>query len=172
MPTEVLVIQGAPGVGKTTVSRALKNKLKIALLDLDWIRCNHLDQTWSDASPTEEALSYRILNRTIEEYVAEDYPAVLLNSADIQALFRGCPVIETVPHRIFTLLVDEAELRRRVEDPTRDSGWKNGDGSVSINQRIWMAPALPNETRFNTTGLGPEETISAILALLSVSYSR
>jgi broad-specificity NMP kinase len=163
---DLIIIHGAPGIGKTTVGRLLKKILKGAFLDLDWIRSNHLEETWRNKSPEEEKMSYRILIRTINEYLSHGYKNIVLNSADLKQLLGHEDLFRSIDYRVITLTADDSELRKRVLDPSRDSGWRDVEGSVVRNQRIVGRPLWRNEIRIDTTVQSPEATAQTIGALI------
>jgi broad-specificity NMP kinase len=164
---DLIIIHGAPGVGKTTIGRILKRKLNGVLLDLDWIRSKHLDDAWTNSSPAEEEMSYRILLRTIAEYIAHGYKDILLSSSDIGSLLSHRDFFRTIDYRIFTLTAAEEELSRRVVHPERDSGWRNAEGSVARNKAILGRPVLPNEVRIDTTNLSPDSAALEIISIMT-----
>ena len=164
---DLIIIHGAPGVGKTTIGRILKKQLNGVLLDLDWIRSKHLDDAWTNCSPAEEELSYRILLRTIAEYIAYGYKDILLNSSDIVSLMSHDAFFRSIDYKIITLTAADAELSRRVVHPERDSGWRNPKGSVARNKVIVDRPMLPNEVRIDTTDLSPDATALEIIAIMN-----
>ena len=163
----VVFIHGAPGIGKTTVGRLLKAKLQGVLLDLDWIRTNHLDPDWANSSPAEEAMSNQILLQTIKEYLRHGFKNIIVNSADIKKLLGFESVLSVSNFMIIALTADEAALRRRVVDPGRDSGWKDAEGSVALNRSILAQPLFPNESRIDTTALSPDETAHKVIAIMN-----
>ena len=69
-------------------------------------------------------------------------------------------------YRLFTLVVEDAVLRKRVLDPQRDSGWRNAEGSVAINLCNQERPLLPHEIRVNSSELDPDETAEKILGFI------
>jgi broad-specificity NMP kinase len=164
---DLIIIHGAPGVGKTTIGRILKRKMNGVLLDLDWIRSKHLDDAWTNCSPVEEEMSYRILLRTIGEYISHGYKDILLNTSDIVRLMSHDAFFRSIDYRIITLTAADGELSRRVVDPKRDSGWRNAKGSVARNKVIVDRPMLPHEVRIDTTDLSPDSTALEIISIMN-----
>ncbi len=58
---DLLVIAGAPGSGKTTVSDILYAALKSPYIDFGDVRNFHLDREWKNQSPREEQMSFENL---------------------------------------------------------------------------------------------------------------
>jgi hypothetical protein len=161
-----IILNGAPGAGKTTLARHLKAMLNGVLLDLDWIRSCHLDASWSNASSIEEDLSYRILERTIECYRREKYAPIILCTANLGRQLSSLASTDATSYKIFTLTPNEGELAERILDPARDSGWRDVQGSVEIQRRILSQPAREHETRVDTSGKTVLETAELIISLL------
>jgi predicted ATPase len=65
---DLIVIAGAPGSGKTTISKILRSRLQAPLIDFGSLRNRHLDSEWSNAGPAEEQIAFENLVFVVESY--------------------------------------------------------------------------------------------------------
>ena len=59
--SRVIVIGGAPGTGKSTLARALRNLLNAPWIEFGRLREFHLKPDWSDQSEAEESMAFENL---------------------------------------------------------------------------------------------------------------
>ena len=64
----LLFIGGAPGSGKTTVSRILHEKFQSVMIDFGTLREFHLDDLWTKESETEEQMAFENLVFILKNY--------------------------------------------------------------------------------------------------------
>src|SRR5687768_17028607 len=96
MPSlDLIVIAGAPGSGKTTVSDLLYASLQSPYIDFCDVRNFHLNRAWSNHSPEEEQMSFENLLSILKNYIRYGYKNVILNDLQdfrvrqIPELFAG-----------------------------------------------------------------------------------
>ena len=76
---DIIFINGSPGSGKTTISKLLRKKLKNSpLIELDWLRCYHLDKKWTNASKKEEKMSFENLKFILKNYIRNGYENIIV----------------------------------------------------------------------------------------------
>lgn len=163
----LIVIAGAPGSGKTTICKELHERFQSVYIDFGWLREFHLDLEWKKANPVEEQMAFDNLVFILRNYIRHGYSHIIVTDFEdervqqIPDLFAGEKFI------IITLLVqDENEHRQRVLEPERDSGYRNYTAAIAWNRSINERPTLPNEIKFDNTGLTPEEAVRQIEQLL------
>src|SRR3989344_7286607 len=76
---ELIVIGGAPGTGKTTISKLLAQKLGSFVFDFGILREVHLDKEWSNQSLADEQMSFENLLFILKNYKKNNYKNVILN---------------------------------------------------------------------------------------------
>lgn len=165
MPSlDLLVIAGAPGSGKTTVSDLLHAALKSPYIDFGNVRNFHLNSEWSNQSLEEEQMSFENLVYILKNYIAYGYKNVILNDLkdfrvrQIPELFAGHNYL------IATLVVtSNDELARRIRN--RNSGFTNVEQAIAWNKAIQQRPLLANEHRIDNTYNNPEQAADRILRI-------
>lgn len=66
-------------------------------------------------------------------------------------------------------VIDEAELRGRVTDESRSSGYRDWQESVRINRHLLQRPPFPNERFVDVRGEPVEEVADRVLELARLS---
>lgn len=164
---DLLIVAGAPGSGKTTIAQLLHAEMGGALVDLGHLRQFHLDDNWSNASSREESMAFENLLYIICNYFRHNYAPVIVT--DLQD-FRVQEMPVHFRHDDFiiaTLVVhDDAELKRRVLIPERDSGYRDYARSIAWNQAIIDRPAVQNEVKIDNTLSDPAGAVGRIRALI------
>jgi dephospho-CoA kinase len=166
MPS-LIVIGGAPGSGKTTVSRMLYETLQCPLIDFGDLRNFHLDFLWEKASEKEEQMSFENLVYILKNYIRNNYKNVIVNDLRDFRIQQIPEIFENDDYLIVTLvLYDEAELRARVLNPTRDSGFRDAETALAWNRAVIERPTLKNEYKLDNTANHPEQTAQVIINLI------
>ena len=169
MPS-LIFIGGAPGSGKTTVSNLLHETFQSVMIDYGILREFHLDTWWTKQSEKEEQMTFENLVFIGKNYIRNGYKNVIVN--DLKD-FR----IEQIPEAfaeddflIVTLFVhDDDELRARVLNPTRDSGFRDAERALAWNRAVIERPAVRNEYKLDNTLNTPEETAREIINLVNLN---
>ena len=161
---DLIVIAGAPGNGKTTVSDLLYALLKSPYIDFGDVRNFHLDRRWSNQSPEEEQMSFENLIYILKNYISYGYKNVILNDLQdfrvrqIPELFAGHKYL------IATLVVaSDEELTARIRN--RTSGFTNVERAVAWNRELQQRPLLKGEHRIDNSDGKPKQTAEVILRI-------
>ncbi len=161
---DLLVIAGAPGSGKTTVSDLLYTTLQSPYIDFGDVRNFHLDSQWSNQSSQEEQMSFENLVYILKNYIRYGYKNVILNDLkdfrvqQIPELFAGHNYL------IATLVIEsDDELAARIRN--RSSGFTNVERALEWNKEIQQRPLLVGEHRIDNMRNNPQQTVDTILQI-------
>jgi len=163
--TKIIFLGGAPGAGKTTTSRLLHKKLKnSALVELSWIRGFHLDNSWSNATNKEEKMSFENLVFILKNYIKNNYSYVIVADLLDERVVEIPKIFDEKNFLIFSLIVnDDDELKKRVLDAKRDSGFRDYNKSLEWNRKLIKRDLAINEDKIDNTKINPEEVTKIIL---------
>jgi len=161
---DLLVIAGAPGSGKTTVSDILHATLHSPYIDFGDVRNFHLDRQWSNQSPREEQMSFENLVYILKNYIRYGYQNVILN--DLQDFrVQQIPELFAEHNYLIASLVIESddELAARIRN--RNSGFTNVERALTWNREIQQRPLLAGEYRIDNMRNNPQQTVDTILQI-------
>ncbi len=164
MSPNLIFIGGSPGTGKTTVCKLLRKKLNSPYIDFGWLREFHLDREWKNANEEEEQMSFENLVYILNNYLKNGYKSVIVTDLLEKRIAHVHELFKPDEYKIITLVVSEdEELKRRVLEPTRDSGYRNYEEAIAWNRREMTRDLFPNETRIDTKTLSPDAVVEKII---------
>ena len=166
--SSLVIVGGAPGSGKTTVSNLLYEMLQSPMIDFGDLRNFHLDFLWKKANKQEEQMSFENLVYILKNYIRNGYKNVIVNDLQDFRIQQIPQIFENDDYIIVTLvLYDDEELKTRVLNPTRDSGFRDIEKALAWNRAVIKRPVLKNEYKLDNTANRPEETAQKIINLIN-----
>ncbi|PKN92184.1 MAG: hypothetical protein CVU44_16260 [Chloroflexi bacterium HGW-Chloroflexi-6] len=165
--TYLVVIGGAPGSGKTTITKLLHQHFQSVMIEIGWLRQYHLDPAWLKASSREEAMSFENLIFIIRNYFKHNYNYILLNDLEAYRIQQIPSLFELNQFVIISLVVsNDEEHKRRILDPDRDSGYRDYTTAMAWNHALIERPLLANEHKFDNTHVDSEDACRQIISLI------
>ena len=168
----IVIIVGAPGIGKTTLLEKLGERLGCPYLELSWMP--EFREKNGQPIPYEEDEQVAIENLVLiaQNYRRHGHRIVLLSDFRIESLPAVTRLIPPGERLILTLVMtDSAELKRRVLNETRPSGYRNWKYALALNERLRSMP-LDHEEKIDITGLSIEETIARLEQAIANHLTR
>lgn len=160
----LIFINGAPGVGKTTVCKLLHEKLDSPYIDFGQLRVFHLNREWSNQSEQEEQMAFDNLIYILKNYIKNGFSGVIVTDLREYRTQELSKHFSKSEYLIFTLFVsDDDVLKSRVLNESRDSGYKNFEKAILWNKEIINRNSLENETKIDNTNLNLDEVVKLIL---------
>lgn len=164
---DFIFIAGAPGVGKSTLTKELHNQLKSPFFEFGWIPEFRMKGEAEISYADEEQLSFENLCLVLKNYAKHGFSNVLVTDLEDKRILAIEKVFEEFSYTIITLTIaNYEELKSRLFDEKRQNDFRDIDAAVRINKNILDRPLLKNEIRIDTTGKPIEEVLTEIRAIL------
>src|SRR5829696_8968788 len=103
--SSLIFIGGAPGSGKTTVSRLLHEKFQSVMIDFGTLREFHLDNLWTKQSEQEEQMAFENLVFILKNYLRNGYRNIIVNDLKDFRIEQIPNTFEAKEYLIVTLVV-------------------------------------------------------------------
>lgn len=159
---KLIIINGAPGVGKTTVGRLVYSQLKnSAFLDGDEVwRINPFEVNEKTKGIVENNINFVLRNYFVSGYEHVVLAWVLHHQSIIDRLINQLDSLKPEIH-ILTLVADEDALLDRLKADTEITR------SPAIAKDRLRQSLILESKKIDTTGVKPEETAWSILSIVN-----
>lgn len=159
---DLIIIAGAPGSGKSTLTKSLREKLSSVEIEFSVFRNFHLDSEWKNKNEKEENMAFENFLFVVRNYLSHGYKNIIVH--DFQDFRIPQLLAEFKNSIVITLVVDDSELKKRITN--RNSGFKDVTKAIEWNKNIKNTPPLPNEYRIDNTKKMEAETFKETLKIL------
>lgn len=163
---DIIIIRGAPGVGKSTFLKLLKKKFGVGVtVEVDTIRGMINNVKW--VNKDEHIHSLNATLALSKEYLSAGYKPILI--ADTLGASRMTQftkmlnnmVVHGKPVKYYTisLYCENETLEKRIRE--RPDGFKDVNASMIINREMGK-PSFPPELVIDTTLLTPRDVLGRV----------
>lgn len=167
---DVLILRGAPGVGKSTLGRGLRRHLDSgSVIEVDDVRGMLARVDWTSRIHHDIALSVAF-DALLSFVRAQVRPVVLIDTfsrSRLQGIHTRLNEA-VLRHHTLSLWLNPEELAARLR--TRQTGFCDWEPSRVLNEEAY-ANRYPNEEFLDTTSLDPDAVVSFALARVA-SYAQ
>jgi len=164
---ELIVIHGAPGCGKTTVSKKLHELLKSPWFEFGWIpEFKNINPHTEILPKLEEQIAFENLVLVSKNYMQHGFKNIIFSDLnDIRML--DIPVVFAEHSYILITLYSESDDVIKERILTRDNGndFRNFEAAIATNKRIQDRKLLPNEYRIRSDNQTAADIAEQILVV-------
>ncbi len=161
---ELIFIHGAPGAGKTTVAKALHERMGSPWFEFGWIPEFRQKGEALISYEEEERLSFENLCLVVRNYLRHGFANIIvtdLRDAILRQALRRFTRRKVLLVMLYTS--DEELLKQRVLDETRPSGYRDDQEALELNRLYQKRPLWRNELRIDVTQKTVEAEVEEIL---------
>lgn len=160
----LIFIAGAPGSGKSSVAKALQEKLDCPLFEFGWIPEFRNTGEKILSYTEEESLAFENLVLVAKNYVKHGFKNVIVTDLNNEYIKQLPKIFSDYDFVIYTLRVQDKEtLKRRVLDSSRSSEYRDWEKALEINDVLQNRPAFQNEVFIDVDGQSAEAIADQIL---------
>jgi hypothetical protein len=161
---EILIVRGAPGVGKSSAARLLRRLFPAgAVIEVDLLRGMVSSVRWQDTDQHLKALSHARL--LAESFLEAGYrPVVIVDTFSPKKLSAFTSSLAR-PYRVVSLYAEPLVLRSRIEGRPNVQ-FRDFETSQSVNSEIHLN-RFPNEVLLDTSELDSGGVASALHRIFS-----
>lgn len=164
---DFIFIAGAPGVGKSTIAKALHEKLDSPIFEFGWIPEFQNKGTEKINYTEEESFAFENLTLVVKNYAKHGFKNVIITDLNNEYIQRLAEDFAGYDYAIFTLRMnDEEVLRARVQDDSRSSGYRDIEEAARINRHLQERSAFKNEVFINNDDQSVDQVIEKIRGLI------
>jgi hypothetical protein len=147
----------------------LQKKLESPCFDFGWIPEFRVKKNSTISYEEEEQMAFDNLSLVIKNYARNQFANIIVTDLR-DPIFRQIPRrFSRFSYALFTLFVeDETQLKERVLDESRSSGYRDWEEAIKINQMIVDRPLMKYEVRLDSGLLSTEALVEEIVRRLSM----
>lgn len=153
MEHDIIFVNGAPGVGKSTLCIMLGEHFRSPVIDFGRLREFHLDKKWERKSEQEEQMTFEVLQEMLDIYLKYGLKNIFLTDLQegrINTLNERYKKTHSV---VLSLVTSQySTLKERIT--VRNRGWRDVDTAWERNNTIVQREPWPNEVRVDVTTNG------------------
>lgn len=165
---DILLIQGAPGSGKTSLAQVLHQRLGSPWFEFGWIPEFRLKGEAEISYDEEEQLSFENLCLVVKNYLRHGFTNILITDLRDPIMQQALKIFRRSRLLLITLvLTDEEILKERVLREDRSSGYRDWQEALAINRLLSSRSTRKNELRIDVTHTPVEAAAGQVMALFA-----
>ncbi len=167
----IVLLVGAPGIGKTTLLQALSARMGCPAFEMSWMPEFLVKNGNAISYEEDERIAADTLLLVGRNYLKHGHRIVLLSDFTLRLLpwlLSSTTPEERLPIKL--IIRDDAELTRRVLDPSRSNGYRHWEEALRINRDL-QVPLAADEVVCDITGKTLAEEIDLLVACIDSRLS-
>jgi broad-specificity NMP kinase len=163
---DIVFIHGAPGIGKSSVSRELHKQLGSPFFEFGWIPEFRQKQDITISYELEEKISFENLTYVVQNYNRHGFTNVIVTDLRDHLVVMIDAKFKDNDYLLITLYTtNERQLKSRVLEKNRSSQYRNYEEAIEINSRIKQRTLIKNEHRIDVTNKSITDIVQDIISI-------
>lgn len=162
----IILLNGAPGTGKSTLASLLHKHYKSPWFEFGWIpEFRNLNPHTELSYEEESELSFENLTLVVENYLRHGYENIIISDLTdnrVRAFADHFSMHQTV---IITLWCDDTTIKNRVLTRNNGNEYRNFEEAIQLNRAILSRGKRKNEHRINTAEGDVMQTLAEVIRL-------
>ena len=167
--SDVIIIHGAPGSGKTTTAALLHKKLCSPWFEFGWIpEFRNLTPYTEISFEQETEISFENLILVVKNYVRHGFKNIIITDINLDSqILQLSKVFSGLDYKLFTLYAKDDTLKNRILSRNNGNTYRDWKSAIKENYFLTSRPLLQNEVRICTEHIEVAEVVNKIVKELS-----
>lgn len=166
---DIIIIHGAPGTGKTTISQKLHETLKSPWFEFGWIPEFRMKNPYTEiAYKDEEQVTFENLVLVCKNYIKHGFENILISDLDDKRIFEIPSIFNEYSYIIITLFLENNDIiKGRILNRNNGNNFKDYEQAILVNTVIKSRNLLLNEYKIRSDNQLINDIVNQILDIIN-----
>ncbi|MCL1858490.1 MAG: AAA family ATPase [Oscillospiraceae bacterium] len=163
--SDIIIIHGAPGSGKSTTAKLLHEKLRSPWFEFGWIpEFRNLNPHTEISFEQETEISFENLVLVVKNYIRHGFKNIIVTDINFDSqILRLSEVFNGFDYKLFTLYANDDTLKNRILSRDNGNTYRDWESAIKSNSFLTSRQLLQNETRICTEHINATDVANRII---------